>query len=261
MTPPFGLDHLYEVLPFAALVAIPATVLLAYTIFGLTGFGSTIVAAPLLAQFFPLRFVVPLQLLLDLSASLTLGSRVHARINRREMAWLLPFMLAGIALGATLLVNLPGRALYFLLGAFVLVYGLLGLVGRAPHGKFAQWWVAPAGVVGGVMSALFGTGGPVYVAYLASRIADPAELRATIAAVVMLSALTRLIFFGAAGLLAQDGLIALAVLVLPLLAAGIWLGMHLHHRLRPVRVRQAVYALLIASGSALLLRSLGAAAG
>lgn len=254
-----GLENLDQALSWPALLAIPAIVLFAYTLFGLTGFGSTVVAAPLLAQFFPLRFVVPLQLLLDFSASVALGSRVRARINRREILWMLPFMLAGIALGATLLVNLPGRMLSLLLGGFVTLYGVLGLAGRAPRRPLAQWWVVPVSTIGGIASALFGTGGPIYVAYLAKRIGDPAELRATIAAVILISAITRLAFFGVAGLLGQDGLIALAVLLLPLLGAGIWAGMRLHHRLHPQGVRQAVYGLLILSGGALALRALSAA--
>ncbi len=68
MTLPFGLDVALGGLPAAALVAIPLIIVFAYTIFGLTGFGSGIVAAPLMANLFPLPFVVPLQLLLDFTA-------------------------------------------------------------------------------------------------------------------------------------------------------------------------------------------------
>lgn len=256
MTLPFGLDVALGGLPAAAVIAIPLIVFFAYVVFGLTGFGSGIVAAPLMANFFALPFVVPLQLLLDFTAFTVLGSRVRASVNRREIAWIAPFMLAGMALGLTLLVNLPRNLLLVLLGAFVLVYGLLGLFGRAPAGRFSQWWVAPISTFGGVISALFGTGGPIYVIYLSRRIADPTELRATIATVVMLSALARLVVFGVAGLFLQPGLVALAVLLLPFLALGVWTGMRLHHRLPAARVRRLVYVLLVASGATLVARGL-----
>ena len=256
MTLPFGMDVALGGLPAAALLAIPLIVVFAYTIFGLTGFGSGIVAAPLMANLFPLPFVVPLQLLLDFTAFTALGSRVRASVRWREIAWIAPFMLAGMALGLTLLVNLPRNWLLVLFGAFVLVYGLLGLFGRAPSGRFAQWWVAPISTFGGVISALFGTGGPVYVIYLSRRIDDPGALRATIATVVMLSALARLIVFGVAGLFLQPGLVALAVLLLPFLALGVWIGTRLHHRLPAARVRRIVYALLVASGVTLVARGL-----
>ena len=41
----------------------------AYTAFGLTGFGSTVIALPFLAQLFALKFAVPLLMLLDVLAA------------------------------------------------------------------------------------------------------------------------------------------------------------------------------------------------
>jgi len=256
VTLPFGLDVALGPVPVAALAAVPVIILLAYTVFGLTGFGSAVVASPLLAHIFPLAFVVPLQLLLDFSASVALGTRVRDRVNRAEIARIAPFMLGGMAIGVTLLVNLPGRVLVLLLGVFVVVYGLVGLFGRVPSGRLGGGWAVPISVFGGIVSALFGTGGPIYVIYLSRRIADPAALRATITAVVLLSAFARLALFGFAGLFARPGLVALAVLLLPVMAFGVALGMRLHKRLAPARVRKAVYGLLVANGLSLVGRGL-----
>jgi hypothetical protein len=257
LTLPFGLDSALAPLGGAGLAAIPAIVLGAYTVFGLTGFGSSIVAAPLLAHLFPLSFVVPLQLTLDLAAAVTLGTRVQAQVDRAELAWLLPFMLAGMALGVTLLVNLPRRATLAALGTFVLVYGLLGLFGRTSKRTMGRAWAAPIATFGGVMSALFGTGGPVYVVYLSRRIADPAVLRATITAVVLFSAIVRLLLFGATGLLSQPGLLALAALLLPVMVSGVAIGARLNRRVAPARVRKVLEGLLVASGLSLVVRALG----
>jgi uncharacterized protein len=62
-------------------VAAPAAVLLAYTVFGLTGFGATAVSVPLLAHWLPVSFLVPLTVLLDTvaaSASTPRGPRCAA---------------------------------------------------------------------------------------------------------------------------------------------------------------------------------------
>ncbi|MEO7855253.1 MAG: sulfite exporter TauE/SafE family protein, partial [Rubrivivax sp.] len=53
-------------LPLHTLLLAAAIIVLAYTVFGLSGFGAGIVALPLLAQFMPIRFGVPMLLLLDL---------------------------------------------------------------------------------------------------------------------------------------------------------------------------------------------------
>ena len=68
-------------LPLSTLLAAAAIVTLGYTVYGLTGFGAAIVAIPLLAQFFPLRFAVPMLLVFDLFTGLLLGLK-----NRRQLS-------------------------------------------------------------------------------------------------------------------------------------------------------------------------------
>ena len=58
-----------QALGWEVCVLTPFIVLFGYVIFGMVGFGATITNAPLLAHFLPLRFVVPLTLLLDMFAA------------------------------------------------------------------------------------------------------------------------------------------------------------------------------------------------
>ena len=51
-------------LSVAALAGIALAVAAGYTVFGLTGFGSAVVAVPILAHVLPLQVAVPLMLLL-----------------------------------------------------------------------------------------------------------------------------------------------------------------------------------------------------
>ena len=78
-------------LPFASIAAAGAIITFAYTVFGITGFGATIVGVPLLAQFLPIRFVVPMMLVFDLSAGLLLGLRNRGDVDRGELLRLAPF--------------------------------------------------------------------------------------------------------------------------------------------------------------------------
>ncbi len=55
------------------MAATAAILLSAYFIRGITGFGSGLISVPLLALFLPLKFVVPLVLLLDFTASVVIG--------------------------------------------------------------------------------------------------------------------------------------------------------------------------------------------
>jgi hypothetical protein len=228
----------------------------AYTAFGLTGFGSTVIALPLLVHFFALKFAVPLLMLLDLAVFALFGARVRRRIQYAEIAWLAPFILAGMAAGLTLLIGVDERRLLVVLGVFLLVYAGYSLARRGPPAALARAWCAPIGLAGGMFSALFGTGGVLFALYNAGRIRDKEALRATNAAMIMLSSLVRVVLFGAAGLLTQDGLLAMALLLLPALLGGVWLGNRLHAAVPAAAVVKAVYALLVIAGLLLLARSL-----
>ena len=63
-----------EYSPFIYLVA-PLVVFAGYTVFGIGGFGATIVMVPLLAHFLPIKVVVPLCLYLDFTAAILLRAR------------------------------------------------------------------------------------------------------------------------------------------------------------------------------------------
>lgn len=240
-----------ETLLLAALIVAGA-----FVIFGITGFGSTIIAVPLLAHMMPLKFVIPMFALLDFAAALRTGFKFHSTIAVRELAWLVPCMFAGIAAGVFLLVNLPGDVIFCALGVFVLGYGAYAASGREPTFKLARIWALPVGGIGGVISALFGAAGPMYVIYLGARGLDPGEVRATMAVVFVVSTGTRITLFALAGLLAQEGLPTAALIFAIPMFAGLWIGHHLHLNLPRRRLLQLIGALLILSGGSLVVRAL-----
>jgi len=243
-------------LSIEVLLGVGAVVGFAYTVVGLTGFGASMVAMPMLVQLLPLRLALPMMLVYDLVGGVAIGVRNRRSVDRGELLRLLPFMLLGVVLGVTVLVNAPERALLLVLGAFVLAFAGWSLLFRPPRSPIAPGWSVPLGTVGGVFSALFGTGGPIYTIYLARRIQDKSRLRATISLLLFLSALARLASFVAAGLFAPPGLPMLIATMLPCALAGMYLGTHLHHRLPAQRVVQAVWAILIVGGATLVVRSL-----
>src|SRR5882762_2806043 len=72
----------------------------AYFIRGITGFGSALIAVPMLALSQPLQFAVPLVLALDFTASLILGGTNTKKANWAEVKLLLPFGMLGACGGA-----------------------------------------------------------------------------------------------------------------------------------------------------------------
>lgn len=227
----------------------------AYVIFGLTGFGSTVVAVPLLALMLPLKFAVPMMLMLDLAVTAVLGPQLRRGIRWDEVKWLVPFIVVGMILGLTLLIRVSEEPLLFGLGMLVLSYAVYGFMRRGVPIVLQRFWCGPVGLFGGALSSMFGTGGVVFAMYFSGRIHDKNELRATNASMIMFAALVRLGLFGAAGLLAQDDLVVWAVLLVPAMLGGFYFGNRLHARIPSGSVVRAVYGVLVVAGVSLLVRA------
>lgn len=232
-------------------------VLLGYVVYGLTGFGSSVIAVPLLVHVFPLRFAVPMMLLFDLCAGALMGLRNRKRLNLPELKRLLPILCVGMLGGVTLLASASERWLLPVLGLFLIVFALWSLLRRGAPVPISARWAVPTGLVGGAFTALYGTGGPIYTVYLARRIADKVELRATIGVLIFSTALVRLLLFTAEGFYGQHGLLTLALVLMPCALVGFAVGSLLHARIPTARAVQVIWVLLIASGASLLLRGFG----
>ncbi|HEY4373564.1 MAG TPA: sulfite exporter TauE/SafE family protein [Burkholderiales bacterium] len=244
-------------LPPISFVVAPVVVLAAYVVFGITGFGATVIIVPLLAQVLPLKFLVPLCVTLDLSAFILLSAKSGGKIDRAEVRWVLPFMLIGIALGAFTLAKAPERTLILGLGIFITGYAVLSLTAFRLHSAtIKRGWGVPVGIAGGISSALFGIGGPLYAIYVSRRTNDAGVMRATMSTLILMSGLTRFTMFIINGLLLSWTIATAWLFLLPCVWGGATLGMKLHDRLSIQNVRRAIYVVLLLSGSSLIVRAL-----
>ena len=237
------------------LIVTTLVIFIGYTIFGATGFGASPITIPVLAQVLPLTFVLSLAALLDLGSALLLGFHTRRQANTRELLTLIPFTLVGLTLGVTLLVRLPRNATLLALGLFVCVYALHVMFRRGPVRRLNRYWAAPAGVLGGIVGALFGMGGPPYVVYISGRIPDPAAQRATISQMVILNVGLRVVAFALAGLLLSRALWIAVMFLLPVAWAGVWTGNRAHVRVTPATMARAIGATLFLTGAALIART------
>ncbi|MGH7413127.1 MAG: sulfite exporter TauE/SafE family protein [Candidatus Rokuibacteriota bacterium] len=243
-------------IPPDSLILVALVIFAGYLIFGVTGFGASPITIPVLVHVLPLVFVLPLAALLDFGSALALGFHTRRQADTREILTLVPFTLVGLTLGVTLLVRLPRHATLLALGLFVCGYALHVMLRRETTRRLTRWWAAPAGLVGGVVGALFGMGGPPYVAYITGRIPDPAAQRATISHMVILNVGLRVVAFALAGLLSSRALWIAVAWLLPVAWTGVWVGSRVHLRVPSVMVARLVGAALFLTGAALIARTL-----
>jgi uncharacterized membrane protein YfcA len=236
-------------------IALP-TLAIAYIIFGIAGFGTALIAAPVLAQTLPVSAIVPLLALLDCLAAIVNGVKLSDKIARREMMWLVPLMIAGSLVGAWLLLVIPPKPMMLALGIFVVGYALYALFTPASRVGLKQAFVVPFGLIGGIFSAMFGSGGFIYAMYLSRRLEDKDAMRATQSALIALSTFTRVVIFALAGVYADFKLLALALLLVPAMLIGLYIGHHITLRMTREQFLRVLNFVLIATGTALIVRAL-----
>jgi len=233
-----------------------AIIFLAYLVRGISGFGSALVAVPLLAHFLPLTFVVPWIAATDVLAAvvLTRSGLKGGHVRWQEIGWLLPAAALGMVAGIQLLVNLDREPLLTALGIFVTAFGVRNLLGLHGDRPVSRYWALPAGVLGGGIGAVFSTGGPPFVIYLTHRLRDKSELRATLSGLFLIEGSLRVGGLMLAGLFFQEGMGGYLIAGIPLMAAGLWVGHHIHLGLTHRQMTVAVGLLLLGSGLSLLWR-------
>lgn len=238
-------------LAYAALV-----VFAGYVVLGITGFGSALIVVPLLAWKWPLPQVVALVLLLDLAAAALHGGLNAAQVRWRELGRLAPGLLLGSLLGLWLTGALPPRWPLLALGLFVAGCGWRALRAGESRSQWPQGWALGAGTLAGTVEMMFGTAGPLLVAWLAGRLTDVRAVRATTPVAIVASAALVLAMMAWAGPLRDpQPWLRCLVLLAPALA-GVWVGHVLARRVAAATLKRCVCVLLIISGLVLFVHAL-----
>ena len=229
-------------------------IFMAYTVKGLSGFGCGLIAIPLLAFMFPLTFIVPVLGLLSYGGTVMQSFHLRKQVSWPDMLPLIPFSLTGIAIAIWLLVNVDANKLILALGIFVLTYSIYSLLHISVHAGSRKWAIV-AGLGGGTVGALFGTGGPFYVVYLKMRQLNKNQFRATIATIFLVDGGARMTGYALNGLFTEQ-VLWLVLTLFPVLFAGMYVGHHIHVKVDQKLFNQVISTLLLISGVMLIIKSM-----
>ena len=247
------MEILDGVSPWLFVVA-PLVIIVGYTVFGLSGFGSTVISVPILAHFLPVSFLVPLMVLLDMTSATIMGTAGREQVAVPELKRIIPFMFAGFMVGTFALVKVPDDYLRSALAVFTIAVGLNSLVNPRIRRQISPWWCIPTGIVGGAVATVFGAAGPIYATYLSGRLRDKTEIRSTMSALISISAFTRAILYAIAGLLLHIAIFAGGLALAPFVFIGLKIGHRIHVGLTQEQMRRVVGAIVVVTGTLLLFK-------
>lgn len=220
------------------------------------GFGSNVVALPLASFFVDIKSVIPVLALLGLSGSSIIAVKERRLIDWNELRRIVVWAAIGFPIGFICFSTFSGKWLDWGVGIVVTgvaVHGLVAQIRRRetgpPHPVIGRVLLITGGLVHGAVV----TGGPLIVAYTVHAIREKGRFRAT-----MFSLWVFLNFFFVVpywiGPQRQVEVFWTALCCTPALAAGLWLGQKIHHRLPQAYFRTAVLCLLLLAGLSRLLR-------
>ena len=228
--------------------------LAAQAIEGFAGFGSTAMALPFLASALGTTDAVALLSLNSLVSAAVIFSINVKKVNWREYAKiilpLLPFLPLGTLLFGALAQYEP--ILKLILGLTIVYAGARGawysFIRRTEPPALSRGAQVAALLTGSLVQGMFSAGGPILAFYANERLQDKSAFRATMSAVWLTantsSLVLRLLLLN---MYTRTHFIAFAR-CLPVLAAGIALGMLLHERIDNANFRRVVHVIMLAGG-------------
>ena len=229
-----------------ALFAALALALLSGVVKGMTGFGLPMIMVSGLGSFLSPELTLAGMILPALVTNLFQAFRHGARaaFQSARTHWrYLATMLAFLALGSQLVLSIPARLLFLILGATVTLFASLQLAGWRPKvsARHQRPTEIGTGAVAGILGGLTGTWGPPTALYLTALGVQRTEHVRIQGAVYGAGAVMLTLAHLQSGLLSGVGLKLSIVLVIPALA-GVATGIAAQERLDQERFRTLVLA-------------------
>lgn len=235
------------------------------------GFGSALVAMPLMAMAIDVRLAAPLFACLSPIVSAGVLWRHRDALNLRDAAPLIAGSIAGIPVGLWALKAIDAMWVEGALGVVLVAYGSLSLLGEAKRDAAAP---SPApdprplafdrgralalavGFVSGALGGAYNTSGPPLIVYGAAKRWPRERFKSVLQSCYLVGAAFIVAGHGAGGLLTAE-VFRLWLILAPGLALGIALGSRVDRWATQEQFARGVMVLVVVLGASLLAKSWG----
>jgi uncharacterized membrane protein YfcA len=193
--------------------------------------------------------LMPVLLLMDL-----LGMAAFRKnVDRRLLMFLIPWGLLGIVIGALLFKVLDARVVAGIVGVFTLLFLAQRLL-FPPHADSApppKWMGALLTTASGFTSFIAHAGSPPLNAYVIPMRLSPVIFTGTMAYFYFFVNLAKWVPYGWLGLLDLRNMTT-SLALLPFAPIGVWVGVRVAHRIKPLVFYRLVYSGMFLTGCKLV---------
>ncbi len=221
--------------------------LVSATLQGLTGFGFSILAVPLITLFISPKTAVPILLIYSMLINIVVLHSARKATNLKKI-WIL--LIAGIAsmpLGTRLLVIMNESLLKIFIGSMIFVFGILLLIGFRKKFKNEKLAMLPVGFLSGILGGSISISGPPIILFLSNQDVDKHTFRGNMAAYFFILNCFTIPVYYYNGLLTNE-VWNLSLTFLPGLLIGVFIGNLFSHKIKDDHFKKLTLILLILMG-------------
>lgn len=214
---------------------------------GVTSFGFSLIALPLLALILPFNEIVPLLVLFSLVLNLIMLSKLYKQVNLRLIFMLMLSGGVGIPIGIYLLNVVSPIILKQASGILIAIVAFILIKGKRFTLHRPERFYGPIGLLAGVLQGSLSLSGPPIVLFLSNQNVDKMTFRANLTAFFTMMNVISLPGFIFSGVV-TDHVIKLALSTMPLMVLGLIIGMHFVKYLNEEIFKKASLSLMLLSG-------------
>ncbi|VVS93638.1 sulfite exporter TauE/SafE family protein [Desulfoluna spongiiphila] len=222
---------------------------------GIAGFGCALVATPLATQFIELPIAIPAGTIIGLAMNMQMGLTFRKYADWDRLRPLIFGAFPGALTGVTLMKKLPGDALKFAMGIFLITYALWGLFFEgASRRVVSRYWGVLAGFSSSAIGTSFGMGGPPTIVYTSLTGWKQEQIKAGIGSFFMCAGIIMITAQTLAGLQSTAS-VTLAMVAVPSAVSGGWIGIRISRLIGDFSYRKILFSLLGTMGCMILYKA------
>ena len=232
---------------FSPILLILSILFLATLVHSTLGFGTGLVAMPLLTLMIEVKTATALVAFVIMTNTLIITWGAWRSADWRSAWRLIVSSLVGIPVGLLMLRQAPEGVIKVGLGVVIILVSLYQLMQPQLKKLDQSRWVYFFGFLGGILGGAYNTNAPPIVIYGVMRRWSPARFRATLQGYFLPTSVLIWLGHGMSGLWSAE-VLYLYSLTLPLLFLAVFLGYRLNHHIPATGFERLLHGALIGLG-------------
>lgn len=232
--------------------------IISFAFFGeaIFGFGAALIAIPLLSLVLGIKDAVAVVLIFQLLIGILI-LKTYKFIDWSTARPMSYAIIIGTIIGTLLLSSSSPAFLQIFLAIMITLFLIKSAffnsitLGRRKNTLSAS----AAGLSGGLIQGLIGTGGPILTMYVSVATKKKISIRATLIYLLFVTSVVR-VLISLPQQLFNDRVVQLSLISFPFFIAAIFIGQHLHHKINEKYYRLSINIILGISALALILKAI-----